>query len=416
MSSRTSFWIKLIVPLLLLGLGIAGANYIVTHKPEAATRKSPPPKAQRVDATRLQPQAYQIELESYGTVKPRTESQLVAQVGGAVTALSEQFREGAFFEAGDLLMQIDERDYLASVEVAEAALAQARAQLKEEQARSDQAVRDWQRLGKGKASELVLRKPQLAAAKAAIASAKAQLSTAKLNLERTKIRAPYAGRVLSKSVDLGQVVSNGTALGEIFAVDYVEVRLPLSNRQLEYIDLPEQYRGGEFTSSALPKVVLSTQIGRNRYEWQGKIIRVEGAIDSRSRQLFVVAQVEDPYSLGPQGNPPLKIGQFVEARIEGQRLETVFVLPRAAMSQDHRVMVIEQGRLQPRTVEPLWMNRTEVVVADGFSQGDLLSLTPLGGTQSGVLVQPRIDGELLPQKQAELVASSPVDTGAEERE
>ncbi|MEH6470737.1 MAG: efflux RND transporter periplasmic adaptor subunit [Halopseudomonas sp.] len=408
MNLRLNRWSTIALPLLVIALCVWGANYILTHKPEPTRAAPKGQKAQRVDALRLQPEAFQVELSSYGVVKPRTESQLVAQAAGQVVKVSERFREGAFFEAGDVLLRIDDRDYKASVEVAEAVLTQARAKLKEEKARADQALRDWKRLGQGDASELVLREPQLASAQAAIASAKAQLSTARLNLERTQITAPYAGRILEKLVDQGQVVNGGTALASIYAVDYVEVRLPLNNRQLEFVELPEQYRGGEFTSQRLPSVTLSAQVGRNRYQWQGKVVRVEGAIDSRSRQLFVVAQVEDPYSLGPQGNPPLKVGQFVEAQIQGRLLDSVFILPRIAVSQDQRVLMIEQDILVARSLEPLWSDDQYVIVAQGLEEGEVLNLTPLGASANGARVQPRIQGSQPPgETAASLAATSP---------
>lgn len=407
MKKSANRWLKFILPLLLIAVSAWGARYILTHKPEASRGGPKPQTAQRVDAIRLQPELFQVQLNSYGVVKPRTESQLVAQVSGQVVKISDRFRTGAFFEAGDVLLQIDDRDYRAAVEVADAALTQGEAKLSEEQARADQASRDWKRLGRGDASELVLREPQLAAAKAAIASAKAQLSTARVNLERTRIKAPYAGRILEKSVDMGQVVNNGSSLASIYAVDYVEVRLPLSNRQLEFIDLPEQYRGGEFTSQQLPTVSLLAQVGRNQYQWQGQVVRVEGAIDSRSRQLFVVAQVEDPYSLGPQGNPPLKVGQFVEARIEGKALDQVFVLPRTAVSQDQRILVVEDQVLVARQIEPLWSDQESVVIADGVAAGELLNITPLGASANGARVDPQVAGE--PEQVVSSAAPAAVD-------
>ncbi len=406
MRMRVNRWVLILLPLLVIALSVWGAHYMLTHKPEPNRIAANGQKAQRVDALRLQVQPFQVELSSYGVVKPRTESQLVAQAAGQVVKISERFREGAFFEAGDLLLQIDDRDYRAAVEVAEALLTQSQAKLKEEQARAEQALRDWKRLGQGRASELVLREPQLAAAQAAIASAKAQLSTARLNLERTRITAPYAGRVLEKYVDQGQVVNGGTTLASIYAVDYVEVRLPLNNRQLEFVELPEQYRGGQFTSVHSPAVTLSAQVGRNRYHWQGKVVRVEGAIDSRSRQLFVVAQVADPYSLGPQGNPPLKVGQFVEARIQGRLLTEVFVLPRTAINQDQRLLLIENKVLVARSVEPLWSDDQYVIVASGLAAGELLNLTPLGASANGMRVEARIEGESQPAAAKASVAAS----------
>ena len=406
MSTRVNRWMLILLPLLVILLSVWLADYILTHKPEPNRSEVRVQKAHQIDAVRLHAQAFQVELSSYGVIKPRTESQLVAQAAGQVVEISERFREGAFFEAGDLLLQIDDRDYKASVEVAEALLIQARAKLKEEQARSEQALRDWKRLGRGDAGELVLREPQLAAAQASIASAKAQLSTARLNLERTRIVAPYAGRMLAKLVDRGQVVNSGTPLASIYAVDYVEVRLPLNNRQLEFVDLPEQYRGGEFTSKRAPVVTLSAQVGRSRYHWQGKGVRVEGAIDSRSRQLFVVAQVEDPYSLGPQGNPPLKVGQFVEAKIQGRLLEQVFVLPRSAINQDQRVLLVENDLLVARVVEPQWSDDQHVIVAQGLAEGEVLNITPLGVSAHGVRVQAQIEGELQAPKAKEALATA----------
>lgn len=401
-------WMKWILPVIVLAVSVFVSHYLMTHQPEAERGRPTAQQAMSVEGTRLRSQDFQVLLDSYGVVKPRTESQLVSQVAGEIVEISDNFREGAFFEAGEELLRIDPRDYQAAVDIAAAELVQAQLGLKEEQARAAQALRDWKRLGRGSAGDLVLRKPQLASAEAAIASARARLSSARLDLQRTRIKAPYAGRILTKAVDLGQVISSGTALAELFAVDYVEVRLPLNNRQLEYIDLPERYRGGQLRSQTLPEVSLEAQIGRHRYRWSAHVVRVEGAIDEGSRQLFVVAQVEDPYSLGPQGNPPLKIGQFVQARIKGQQLREVFVFPRTALSQDNSVLLIEQGRLQRRYLDPLWMDSESVVVREGLSNGDLLNLTPMGSGANGLAVRATIDGEPLVKKVKDGAAPSAV--------
>ncbi|WP_133493637.1 efflux RND transporter periplasmic adaptor subunit, partial [Alcanivorax sp. 24] len=153
---------------------------------------------------------------------------------------------------------------------------------------------DWERLGKGEqASSLVLRKPQLAAAEASVLSAQATLEKAKLDLERTKITAPYAGRVLSRSVDLGQVVSNNMELASIYAIDRVEIRLPIKNKDLPFINLPEQFRDGAKNSAGSLVKFSSDLVGKQ--QWQGQVIRTEGAIDESAQQLYVVAQINDPY-------------------------------------------------------------------------------------------------------------------------
>ncbi|HEY5717461.1 MAG TPA: efflux RND transporter periplasmic adaptor subunit [Motiliproteus sp.] len=401
-------WVSALLVLLVLGGAWMAMRYILANKPEPERGRPVGAALVSVEATRLQPGPFQVVLDSYGVVQPRTESQLIPQISGAVVAIADNFRDGAFFEAGDVLLRIDDRDYRAEQEIARAQLVEAELRLQEEQARADQAQRDWQRLGKGDAGALVLRRPQLAAAQAAIASAKARLTSAELDLERTLIRAPYAGRVLNKSVDLGQVVSPGSPLASIYAVDYVEVRLPLNSRQLQFVELPEQYRDGGLRSRNQPPVTVEAILGTQTYRWRGRVVRVEGAIDSSTRQLYVVAQIEDPYGRNPDGNPPLKIGQFVQARIEGVTLADVFVLPRGAVRQDDRVLVIEEGRLQPRAVRRIWHDADYVVVDQGLRAGDILSLTPLGTGAEGSLVKATVDGTPLEGARAERSEAAPV--------
>jgi RND family efflux transporter MFP subunit len=301
-------------------------------------------------------------------------------------------------------VQIDDRDYQAEAIVAESAFREAELRIAEEQARVSQAVRDWKRLGhNGDPSDLVLRKPQLAAAQAAVASAKAHLAMAHLNLERTQIKAPYAGRVMSKKVDVGQVVNVGTVLAEIYAVDYVEIRLPLTNQQVEFVDLPERYRNASNESgsdsentangiSTSPKVILSARIGRQNYQWAGYIARTEGAIDVRSRQLFVVAQVNDPYGENQEGRPPLKIGQFVTAKINGKTLRDVYVIPRAALYQNNEIVLVKAQKISRQSVNVVWQSAAEVVIEGELDEGDLLATTPMNNVINGTDVEKVILG------------------------
>ncbi|MDH3689517.1 MAG: efflux RND transporter periplasmic adaptor subunit [Gammaproteobacteria bacterium] len=371
--------LKVMTPLLVLALSISIAYFAVATKPEPE-RRLPQPTIPSVDAIRATPSDYQVLLKAHGTVQPRTESTLISEVAGRVVEVLWNFRDGGFFEAGDVLLRIDPSDYEIAVIVAESNLARARLALEEEKARAAQAGRDWERLGEGgEPSELVLRKPQLVSAQAAIAAAKAEVERARLNLGRTTIAAPYAGRVLQQSVDVGQYASSGSELARIYAVDYVEIRLPLTNAQLEHVDLPEQYRGEASESSGGPAVTIKAQIGRKKHQWQGLIVRTEGAIDTKSRQTFVVAQVDDPYGKSITGNPPLKVGQFVEAEIKGHTLRNAFVLPSSALRLGGALDVVTQeNQLSRREVEIVWRDADHVVIQNGLSEGELISLTPLG--------------------------------------
>jgi len=383
--------VNILLPILVIA-GASGIAFVTIAKREVPERRAPHAAAIEVEVTTLAQSDFTVRVKSRGTVRPRTESSLIPEVSGRIVSLSRNIREGAFFEAGEVLLAIDPRDYQAEIAVVQADIERAHMTLAEEQARAEQARRDWKRLGEaGEPDALVLRMPQLTGARATVTSAEARLTLARLALERTKIVAPYAGRVLERNVDIGQYVTPGTVLARIYAVDYVEVRLPLTNRQLEFVDIPENFRGdGPAERGADLAVRLSARIGSRRYAWDGRVVRAEGAIDTQSRQLFVIAQVDDPYGKGPGGRPPLKVGQFVEAEIEGRRLDDVVVIPRSALRAGGEVLLVnDRNRLETRAVEVLWSDAQSVVTGNGLGPGERLVLTPLGGGMDGIEVRVR---------------------------
>ncbi|RKZ35310.1 MAG: efflux transporter periplasmic adaptor subunit [Gammaproteobacteria bacterium] len=377
------------LPLLVLVVSATIAFHTIANRPEPQ-RRSQPIAIPEVEVISLERTSYRVIAKTRGTVQPRTESTLIPEVSGRIVEVSSNFRAGEFFEAGDVLLRIDPRDYESEAEISAAELIQARMTLAEEQARGDQAAREWQRLGEpGEPDALVLRKPQMTSARAAVQRAQARLAQTRLAVERTQIVAPYAGRVLEKNADLGQYVSTGTVLAKIYAVDYVEVRLPLSNRQLEYVDVPEFYRSDEQREHRSgPPVRLSARIGRQVHAWEGRLVRAEGTIDTHSRQLFVIAQVDNPYAKGAENRAPLKVGQFVEAAVEGQVLKDVFVIPRDALRAGESVMLLNSDqRLQSRPVQILWSDEENAVIGDGLSEGERLVLTALGPGMEGTEVR-----------------------------
>ncbi|MFT5850979.1 MAG: RND family efflux transporter MFP subunit [Colwellia sp.] len=376
---------KLIILAVIIGVTLSLVALIYSNPPQS--KRAKPSKApQMTVATKiLAPQRYQVMVESFGTVKPRTQSILFGQVAGQITQVSGQFRDGGFFEKGDVLVQLDDRDYRSEVKVSQANLLSANQVLLEEQARVQQAEADWQRLGNGKvAGVLVLRQPQLESAKAKVLSAQAQLDKAKLSLERTQIVAPYAGRILKKQVDIGQVVTSNSQLATIFAVDYVEIRLPINNKDLSLINLPEVYRDIGEQGNKDDVKISSDLIGHQ--SWNGKIIRTESAIDEQSQQLYVVAQINRPYDATTSLGSPIKIGQYVTAQITGKELSNVLVIPSNVIYQGSYVYTVENGLLIRKEVLLGWQNGKESIVESGLVAGDELVLTSLGQVSSGTPV------------------------------
>ena len=379
--------LHLILTVVVLAAGILYARHLIDTAPEAERR--PPGKTiPTVDVIEASPQSYTVQLITRGTVTPRTESTLIPQVAGQALAISDNFRAGGFFEKGEELLRIDPVDYELALTTAKAELAKMRLGLSEERAQAKQAESDWKKLGmKGKPDSLVMRKPQLANARASMASAEARVRRAEVDLERTRILAPYAGRIMEQQVDVGQYVSPGTVLAKIYATDYVEVRLPLTDRQLAFVDLPESYRGEDVLKEG-PLVKLSSDLGGKTYSWEGRIVRTEGSIDTRSRQLFVIAQVDDPYLKDASGRPPLKIGQFVRAQITGQQLSDVFVLPRSLLSGTDNVLIADQdNKVQRREVEIVWHDAENIVVRSGLNSGDRIISTAMPYATDGAEIK-----------------------------
>jgi len=379
---------RFLLPPLVLLLAAAIAWLVIVNRPEPE-RKKPVEETVSVEVMPLQRRDFPVRITSQGTTRPHTETTLIAQVSGTIVELSPRFNPGSFFKRGDLLLRIDPRDYQAAVTIAESELAQARLRLAQEQARADLARRDWERLGEpGEPDRLALRLPQLESERAAVAAAEARLSQARLNLQRTRIRAPYAGRLLEKTADRGQFLNPGTVIGKIYAVDFIEVRLPLSNRQLAFGTVPEQYQELKSPSSTAPAATIRAEIGSRTYTWPAPIIRSEGALDPRSQQTVVIARVDEPYARREPNQPPLKIGQFVEAEIEGRTLKGVFVVPDSALHAGNTLFTVDDNnQLRQHTIEIVWRDGRQSVINGKLEQGARLVVSPVSRSLLGRRVE-----------------------------
>lgn len=383
---------KAVIPFLIVVVAIVVAVVMSRLRPEPE-QTEPTVSSVLVDVMPVQARDAAISVPSQGTVEPRTETSLIAQVSGQVTEVSESFESGGFFREGELLLKLDDRDYQAAVTRAEASVAAARSALAQEQGQADVARREFDRMSEDqrnqlRSPDLYLRQPQLQEAQANLASAQADLEQARTDLSRTEIRAPYDGIIREKNTDRGQFVNVGTTLAEIFAVDYAEIRLPIPEGRVQFLELPEI---GATASQGLP-VDLVSRAGGREYHWEGRLARTEGVLDPSTRSLFSVVRVEDPYNLrGNKHHEPLRIGTFVNASIEGQRLEDVVVLPRHTLQSGDTVWVTDQEkRLRNRDVEVVTVNGDNAYIAEGFEPGDQVVITRLDNPLNGMLVETNV--------------------------
>ena len=391
--------LKILLPILVLLAG--GGAFAVLRSARSLPQTRIPVRAlPRVRAVAVQPGDLRVSIRSQGTVRPRTESTLVPQVSGVITWVSNSWASGGFFARDEVLLKIDPTDYELAKAKAEASVAQAGLRLAREEQEADVARREWENLLKTdptmarKASPLLLRDPQVAEAKAALNAAGAALEKARLDISRTEIRAVFAGRIRETFADVGQFVNQGTPAARVYSVDFAEVRLPINDRDLGFINLPLSYRddtAGE--SQPMPEVLLYARFGgREQAPWKGRIVRTEGAIDPQSRMIHAVAQVPDPYARSGEQRPPLAVGLFVRAEISGKTFSNVATLPREAVREDGRVLLVEESpgapdagekpepgyRLVSRKVRVLRREATEAVIdldSSGLTAGDRVCIS-----------------------------------------
>lgn len=374
---------RIIAPLTILALG-GGAWYYLGKPVEKPKPMSLPEQLIRTEVLELHARDYQVEIASQGTVRAHYVTTITPLVGGTIQKLHPSFEDGAFFEKDEVLAELDPADFEAALASAEARLARAEAALSQEQARAKQARLNWEDIGyEEEPSELVLRVPQLKEAEATVKSAKADLDQAQRNLARTKIKAPFAGRVKSRSIGLGQAVGPSTALGEVFASDYAEIRLPIPPSQLPFVRLPIDEK-----DTPVPVTLTDASGVAQPDQWSANIVRTEGTLDETTRELFVIARIDDPFARSGK-SAPLRIGQPLRASIQGIVIEKAYVLPRSSLRGVNRVyMVMEEPPvLMKRDIKPLWSTGNEIVTREGFIDGEKLASSSLTYAVDGAKVQ-----------------------------
>lgn len=375
---------KVFLPILILIGGFALAAAIIATGP-TLEQQPPPPNSPLVRTWIAQSESVQMRTIAHGTVLPRTESDLISEVSGRVTKIAASMVSGGFFRQGDMLVEIDPLDYQEALEQAKAVLSSSQSEL----AIAGRANARQLDLARKQSTSESLRDDALnryRTAQAKIREVKARLSRAKRDLARTKITAPFDGRVRSEQVDVGQFVARGAPIANLYSTDFAEVRLPVHDDELAFLNLPLGNNAEGLQS--YPTVVLRAKFAGKKHAWQGAIVRTEGELDPQTRMINVVAQVAAPYA-SKDGKPPLAVGLFVEAEIIGSTVPDIFVLPRSAIQANNQVYVVEpDSTLSFRDVDILRTVGEEVYVTAGFESNEAISLSTVANAIDGMTVRP----------------------------
>ena len=366
--------------IIVISFGITVIMIFAKPAPKSVQNKFVPPVVETMNAI---PQSHKVQINSQGTVVPRTEITLTSEIPGKIDFVSRKIQSGSSFDKGDTLLVLDQRDFELALIAAQSSMYQAQVVYERELAESEVAKKEWGNINGGKASNLALRKPQLDQAKAALAAAEANYQRALLNVERTYILAPFKGRVRNEYVDVGMVVSPGIPLAQIYAVDMVEVTLPIAESDIKFLSIPLDGRMVPFSKQ--PGMTLSSSFAGFTQRWNGKILRSAAEIDSRTRMLSVIGQV--PVKPSKQSTVPIKVGMFVNATIEGRSFNDIFVIPREKVRDGEVWVLNNEGILSKREVSVLRYEKDKALISNGFEAGDKVLLTRLDVLVEGMKLE-----------------------------
>ena len=380
----SGLFLKTVLPIATVAICIAAARWLILTRP-ATPQREVAREIPAVEAVTVGSRPAVFSLRSQGQVLPRTATTLAAQVPGRVIAVADAVKNTGFFRAGEVLVKIDPRDYEIRIRRLEASLVAARAK-QEETSREFERTEGLRRRNAVSESAFDQARSARDVAQAEVARLEAELDTERNSLADTTITAPFDGCVQQQMVDVGQYVTVGTPLALCFATDAAEIRLPVTDEQFGYLQIP---LGKTLAPGTGPAVRLEAGFAGARRSWQGRIVRSEPIVDSKSRMIYLVARVEQPYSEATRsGGQPLAVGMFVDAAIEVPAVSGAFALPEPCVTIDGRLFVLdEQDRLVPRSVRVLHRNAERVVVTGELAAGERVCATRLEQAIAGMPVR-----------------------------
>ena len=378
---KMKLFLKILLPLLVIAAGMGVGYLLEKNKPEAE-KKQEVSQAPSITVAPLTRQTLRLTVSTQAQVRAVTEVDLVSQLSGLVKSVAPEFIEGGRFKAGETLLSIDDSDYRLAVKRAQARLAEANVRVK--QTLADAEVARLQLADTRHPTALALKKPQLAEARANLQAAEADVALARLNLLRTRISLPFNGRLESIAANVGQYVTTGRTLGRAFATDKVKLRLPLTDQQLAYLGLPVGFIA---TPDNAPKADIHTVVAGKTWHWQGRLTHIDAAFDEKSRLLYAVAEVDQPYDR-KRYPMPLAVGLFVNVDIQGRLENQALMMPRAALRAGNKVFRVSKlNRLEIIAVKVRYKSPQRVIIDGPLNAGDAVIISAIRNPVQGMEVK-----------------------------
>lgn len=373
---------KVLIPMLLVLSTMMLVAFMKFSAPEAA-RSVPPPRVARVSVQVVELVDTPAMVRVTGTAEAARQVVVMPEVGGRIVAQSSELVPGGRVAKGDVLVNIDPRDYRLAVEQERSRVRQAELEVQLEQGRGAVAEREWIAVKSADAegAPLALRVPQMATAERSLTAARAGLSRAELALERATLRAPFNAIIIEESAEVGQVVGAGTRIATLVGTDEIFIRAAVPVERLPFIAIPGM--GADAGSRA----TVIHDLGTTTVEREARVLRLVGTLDPASRTAQVIVGVSSPLD-SPEGAPPLLPGAYVEVVIEGRIVNQVLAVPRAAVVDGDRAWIVsDEKTLALRTLDVQWRDPKRLFVRGGLEPGAQVVTSPLALPIEGMSVE-----------------------------
>jgi membrane fusion protein (multidrug efflux system) len=354
-------YIGALVALAIGGLGTAGCHRSAAADVEA----QPSAQVIPVSVATAHQQSLERSAEIQGALFAKERATIASQVEGNVAQVYADL--GDSVTAGQLMLQIDPREYQLHVGSAEAALNQASARSANSAARFNRAT-ELRRDGTMSPEQYDQIASTMRIDKADEQSAQRALDLARKKLGDTQIRAPFSGSVQKRMVSLGEYVAPGKQVYEVIATDPIKLRCPMPERivPLAKVGMP----------------VNMTIDARPGDQFTGVITRIAPALDEDSRTLLVEAEVRNP-------SGALKPGFFAHVTMNLGQDRALFVPQSSVLRYAGvaRVFVIDNGIARSREVKTGAVVGDQVEIVAGLHEGDRVASSGIDRLADGAAVK-----------------------------
>ncbi len=383
-------WIlRIALPALVIYGAFALYHYLLATAPEQR-RKTPEERKVYVTALKLHPQNKVVRVRATGTVVPVERVALKARVAGEALKLHPKFEPGDIIKKGEVIVMIDQADYLLTEKLAQSQLVQAEYEYKLELGYQQVARHEWEMMdNNGTASELekelTLRKPHLEKAAAGVAAARTNLEQVRLNLERTSVTLPFDALVLSRNLSVGSQITAASELGVFVDASRFRVEVTVPFDQLDWIQMPSAGRPGTTVE------IYPSGGSEDRARWHGVVTGLAPEIESQGRMAQLLIEVQKPL----EGEIPLLLNSFVSVAIASRELKDVIVIPSQAVHNGEVVYVINgESRVVFKTIVSIWRDKEWVVAVSGVNDGDMLITSEVPSAVPNMRVE-QLTGEVV---------------------